>query len=124
MKYFRTVPSKHLQQWNHRQRKKLRLGEFQEFCFPFDAKLKHELSDDELNQLIEAFYSFLEQHSLNAATFSDVALADKMSGVVQFEGRGGVTNEHRTVVLEWLRAHPLIASCEAGDLVDAWHGWD
>lgn len=124
MKYFRNVPSKRLQQWNLRQRKKLRLGEFQELCFPFEAKLKHELSDEELGSLIEEFYSFLEQHSLNAATFSDVAAADKMSGVVQFEGRGGVTVEHRQIVLDWLKQHALIASCEAGELVDAWHGWD
>ena len=37
---------------------KLRLGEFQELCFPFEAKLKHELSDEELGSLIEEFYSF------------------------------------------------------------------
>ena len=124
MRTFDTVPNSKLKQWKPRQRRKLRVGEYQEFLFTFELSLKEELSEDEFNGFIKSFYDFLEQHQLNAATFSDVATPLTMSGVVQFEGRGSVTNEHRTLVIDWLNAQALIAECIPSELVDAWHGWE
>ena len=102
-----------------RLRKKLRLGEFREFCFPISFETPA-LSNADREQLCDDFLEFLEANRL---AFGG-RVHDKWNGIVQFEYRGTATEEHRQLVRAWLNGNPQITEVQIGELVDAWHSRD
>lgn len=100
---------------NARQRKKLHVGEFQEFGFEYRASLKQELSSDAEAQFI---HRLLDE----VIEARDLALSGWLeSGFVCRFGPGSVTEEDRQALKEWMLAQAEIASAEVGVLKDAWY---
>lgn len=51
---------------NHRQRKKLRLGEFRELGFAASAQFRSQLNDDEREAVLDTFTACIEANGLLA----------------------------------------------------------
>ncbi len=103
-----------------RLRKKLRLGEFREFCFEISFQAPPGMSIDEFDKLTDDFIAMIEDNGLQ---FGGGGPPGTCHGVVELNGRGTVTEEHRQIVALWLESHPGITTYTIGELVDAWHGW-
>lgn len=100
---------------SRRLRKKLRIGEFQELGFTWEASFKAPLSPDQAEELVEALI-------LEAIEPDDLAFGGWISGgVVTRSGRGSVSESQRLAVLSWLRARPEIAQVRVSELFDVWY---
>lgn len=98
---------------SRRLRKKLRLGEFQELGFFYEATIKgsvdeHAFIDGLLSEVIEP----------NGLGFGGWV----GGGAVSKLHRGSVSEGERKLVLNWLAERPEVMSLSATDLVDMWHG--
>lgn len=99
-------------QRSRRLRKKLHVGEFQEFGFAFKAELKADAREEVfVDALLE---EVIEPNNLEFGGWAT-------GGFVTKAVRGTVSEEERQAVLNWLRARPELASARASELVDAWH---
>ena len=106
--------------YNRRQRKKLRLGEFQEFGFCLSAELVGGLDDATKVAACDTFISDCIEG--NGLTYGG-ALEHRLDGFVAPEGkRSSATEEDRHRVLNWLENRPEFTTVRVGQLVDAWHG--
>lgn len=123
-KHFNTIPRGRLTQWNQRQRKKLRVGEYQEFVFRFCLSFSAAQDDALLKQFFDDFYDFLETLKLSAACFPELPPIQTIEGIVQSDGVTRLNAEHQTKVLAWFKTQAQISNSEVGELIDAWHGWD
>jgi uncharacterized protein len=103
-----------------RLRKKLRLGEFQEFGFSIAFRMSSTLSTKDRDVLLDAFIDMIEQNGLQ---FGGGGLND-WEGFVNLDSRGTATEQHRQVVHEWLDGHPQVEDVVVGQLVDVWHTRD
>ena len=99
-------------------RKKLFLGEFQEFGFEVQFRLPPDLSDQDQEAFFDAFIAeVIEGHGLmcggGCGTDWDIfiTLAD----------RGSAKEGHQKLVEDWLRNSPLVSEIKIGPLVDAWN---
>lgn len=109
---------------NRRQRKKLRLGEFQElgfeasatFCIPF------QYDDGVYDAFLVAFIDFIESRDLLFGGMGGAFPLAKTDAFVTTSKRGSTTDEDRHAVLAWLQARPEIAHAQVGEFIDAWHG--
>lgn len=100
---------------NARQRKKLHVGEFQEFGFEYKADLTKELNSDEEAQLIHTFLEELIEPR-------DLALSGWLTtGFVCNFGTGSATDEDREALKAWMMARPEFKNVEVGALKDAWY---
>ena len=99
---------------NHRQRKKLHLGEYKELGFTFSVEFHEELDSAAHDALLEAFISeVIEQRQLMCGgSFS--------WGFVCRDTRCDASDEDRVAVRDWLAARGEIKSAEVSELVDAW----
>lgn len=108
--------------YNARQRKKHRVGEFQEMGFEFSADLADATAantDDLLGRFIEEAVEPAELAV--AAGINDCAL----HGFAVAGGkRGSVTPEQRERLEQWLRNAGAFSNVQVGPLRDAWHGAD
>jgi uncharacterized protein YggL (DUF469 family) len=124
MKSFRKVSRRTVARLNRRQRKKLRVGEFQELAFSFDVTFASALDEAQWHLLWSDFIDCVESLGLQVAGFGGAfPLTETGAFVVRF-GRGSVSPEQRDALLAWLRNRPEVASAHASDFVDAWHGWE
>ncbi len=99
---------------SRRLRKKLRIGEFQEFGFEFEVKLKNPHSFEEEAALIDSFISeVIEPRSLAFG-------GSLRGGFIAHGRRGSATEEDRTSARKWLSARPEVDSVAVGPLIDAW----
>lgn len=99
-------------QRSRRQRKKLHVGEFQEFGFAFKTQLKEGARDEVfMDALLE---EVIEPKGLEFGGWTT-------GGFVTKAVRGTVSEEERAAVIDWLRARSDIASARASKLVDAWY---
>jgi len=106
---------------NRRQRKKLRVGEFQELVFEIRIQFGQPMDDATLDTFWDDFIDWVESRRLAVGARSDLV---KMDGVISAWGRGSPTEADRQALLDWLRLRSEVASAEAGDFVDGWYGWD
>ncbi|MBA4109800.1 MAG: hypothetical protein C0487_09435 [Leptothrix sp. (in: Bacteria)] len=97
---------------NRRQRKKLRVAEFQQLGFLFEAELGKNADDEALvdSFLVEA----IEPRNLSFGGWATGGAIDKL-------GRQSVTEEDRSAVLSWLAARPEVTALSASGLVDMWY---
>lgn len=101
-------------QRSRRLRKKLRLGEFQEFGFEISFSLKLELDAHQSAIFWDAFIlNVIEPHGL--------AFGGGTSGFVSLRTRGSVTEAHREIVRSWLTSQPEVQVANIGPLVDCWY---
>ena len=96
---------------SRRQRKKLHVGEFQEFGFAFKTQLK-EGAREELfvDALLE---EVIEPKGLEFGGWAH-------GGFITKSERGSVSAEERAALIDWLRARSDVASARVSELVDAW----
>ena len=103
-----------------RLRKKLHLGEFQEFGFDVACRFVKNLSDDQIDRFIDTFIiEAIENNGLCCGGGGD---KNEWSVFVTRDGRDSVTESHREKVASWLKSNEFVAEFEVGDLMDAWYG--
>lgn len=96
-----------------RLRKKLRVGEFQEFGFAFSASIaKAEDQDAMLDR-------FVDEIAARGLVFGGWSSPETVEGFISLATRGSATEEHRQFVESWLKAQPGVEDVEVGELVDA-----
>lgn len=101
-----------------RLRKKLRVGEFKELGFYVRFRLPEDISDDELDTVLDQFIEVaIEGNGLEFGGGGDT----EWEGFVAVNGRGSVTEDQREKVIAWLSGNPKIVEHEVSELIDAWH---
>jgi len=113
-----------LQRLNRRQRKKHRVGEFQEFVFEVRAVFRQPLDEADYDVFLDDFIDMIESRQLCIGGMGGQLPLTETSGVLQAMKRGSPSEEDRQFVVNWLRQRPEVASAEVGELVDGWRGWD
>jgi len=106
---------------SRRLRKKLRVDEFQELGFHVDIQAS---DDADMQALLDRWLiDAMENNGMDFGGGCDMRKAT-IEGFVTKHGGGTLTEEHRTIVTEWLESHPEIKEFETGPLRDANNGWD
>lgn len=108
---------------NPRQRKKLRVGEFQEFVFEIKIRFRQPMEDAALDSFMDRFIDLIESRHLIVGGLGGRLPLMETNGIVSAWGRSSPTNEDRLVVQDWLEKHIEVANAEAGSLIDGWYGW-
>ena len=103
-----------------RLRKKLRLGEFREYCFPVSFTTLPDLSAGERGKLFDDFLDMIVDNGLQFGGGGH----DNWDGMVELCGRGSATEQHRQSIRSWPDSNEQMTNVAVGELVDAWHGWD
>ena len=95
--------------------KKLKLGEFQEFGFPFSADFTKEIDMQAQEDLIVALLeAVIEPRKLALGGWIDGGFVTKWKN-------GSTTEEDKKVVEDWLKANKALKDVEVGKMVDAWY---
>jgi uncharacterized protein YggL (DUF469 family) len=101
-----------------RMRKKLYLGEFQEFGFEVQFRLPADLSEPDQEAFFDAFMSeAIDSHGLLAGG----GCGTEWDIFVTLADRGSAEEKHQKLVEDWLGNSPLVADIRIGPLVDAWN---
>lgn len=108
---------------NRRQRKKLRVGEFQELVFEVRVQFRQSIGDAAYDDFLDGFIELIESRQLAVGGMGGQLPLLESDGVVSAWGRGSPTEADMAAVVDWLQQRPEVASAEAGDLVDGWYGW-
>jgi len=109
---------------NERQRKKLRVAEYQEWVFVVRVRFCRVLEVTEVDALLDQFAVFLNTLGLVAGGMGGTLPMLETEGLIHRSDGGAATEEDRRAVEEWLEARPEVIGASAGELVDGWHGWD
>lgn len=107
---------------NRRQRKKLRVGEFQELVFEVRIQFRLPMDGAAHDAFMDGFIEHIESHQLAVGGMGGQLPLLETEGIVSACGRGSATVQDRFAVLDWLRQHPKVASAKTGELVDGWYG--
>lgn len=113
-----------LRRLNRRQRKKLRLGEFQELVFEVRLSFKEPLDGAAFEPFLDAFIDFIEMRRLAVGGLGGRLPLTETDGMISAWERGSPVDGDRQAVLAWLQARPEVAQAEVGEFVDGWYGWD
>ncbi|MEY5100605.1 MAG: hypothetical protein RJA36_3324 [Pseudomonadota bacterium] len=116
----RLPSARRLARLNRRQRKKLRVGEFQERVIDIRITLRAPATAQEHDAFLAAFMQLIESRH---------AAPHRHGGLYVLEGReqlsawwrGAPTAADRAAVQAWLEQRPEVAGCEVGVPVDAWY---
>ena len=101
-----------------RMRKKLYLGEFQEFGFEVQFRLPAELSAADLEVFFERFMAeAVERNGLMAGG----GCGTDWDIFVTLADRGSAEEKHRKLVDDWLKNSSQVSEIRIGPLVDAWN---
>ena len=106
---------KRLRRLKPRQRKKLHVGEYQQFVFELKAAYNTDASSD---ALLDDLIDMIESRKLY---FGGGVGEGKIDGIVS-TGLGSPTEEDRQAALQWLKNRPEITDAEVGEFADAWYG--
>ena len=116
------IPSaRKLVRLNRRQRKKLRVGEFQELVFEVGIRFGQPMEGPRLDAFVDGFIDLVESRRLAAGGGGGGLEAQ---WVVSTWNRGSATEDDRRAVLDWLLPHPEVVDAKAGALIDGWYGWE
>jgi hypothetical protein len=107
-----------------RQRKKLRVGEFQEHCFDIELVFHSPMRGEPYHDFINDFFGALEERGLLGGGFGGRGPFSETEGVVARIERGSPSEADREAVIAWLRARPEVVDARARDFKDARHGYD
>jgi len=107
---------------SRRQRKKLRIGEFQELGFSVFAELASPLNALQRDTLIDVFLEKCIEP--NGMLFGGGINRDLEGYVVANSARGSANEQQRECVRAWLAGRSEFSAVTVGPLVDAWYGHD
>lgn len=113
-----------LSRLNRRQRKKLRVGEFQELVFEVRMRFHQPMGDAALDGFMDELFDLVESRRLAVGGLGGRLPLLETDGVISAWKRGSPTEKDRQAVLDWLQRQPEVATAEVGAFVDAWYGWD
>ena len=101
-----------------RLRKKLRLGEFQEFGLELRFRLDPALSDDDVDRFTDSFIlQGIEANDLMCGG----GCGREWDVFVTRARQGSLTSEQVAAVRAWLEGHPSVRDVRLGELQDAWY---
>ncbi len=104
---------------NTRQRKKLRIGEFQELGFEVTADLNAGLDAAAMEAACDAF--IVDCIEANRLAYGG-ASGNRIDGfVIAVHGRETVTEADREAVVKWLAARAEFQPARVGELTDVWY---
>ena len=103
---------------NKRQRKKRRLGEFQELGFELQFCTPADWSEDEQLDFWDAAITQIEALGLSVGGGTGICWDVY---VTTLSDRGTVTPVQRQALADWLMAQPAVSELRPGPLEDAWH---
>lgn len=112
------MPAQTTGKHNLRQRKKLRLGEFQELGFEVTAKTTKALTQAERSAFIDALITAVDEMGL---LFGGGFNSGFEGFVVVDALRGSVTEEQRASFRKWLETRQELQDVVVGPLKDAWY---
>lgn len=118
----RLPSARKLRHLNRRQRKKLRVGEFQELVFEVRIQFRQPMSDAPLDAFLDGFIELIESRHLVVGGLGGKLPMLETDCIVSAWGRGSPTEADRQAVLNWLRQRSDVVSAESGELVDGWYG--
>jgi uncharacterized protein YggL (DUF469 family) len=102
-------------QRSRRLRKKMRVGEFQEFGFEYELKVRQALAPEQEEALMDRFVrELLVPRNLAAAGWV-------REGFVTAFARGSATEDDRQATQAWLATQPEVAEATVSALKDAWY---
>lgn len=107
-----------------RQRKKQRVGEFQELSFEADVVFRTPMQGEPYDDFLVAFSHFLESRGLLAGGFGGAMPLVDTGGIVARADRGSASGDDAAAVIGWLRARPEVKDAKASHLFDAWYGYE
>lgn len=110
-----------IRRMSRRQRKKLRLQEFQELIFTVRAKFDRLLDENAYDPLLDDFIAFIESRDLGVGGMGGRLPLSEIEGVIQAWKRRSPTEEDRRAVVEWLSSRSEVVEASADDFVDGWH---
>ena len=102
-----------------RLRKKLHVGEFQEFGFTVTISFTEGHTDEGLDTFIETFLD--EMVDPSGLDFAGSGDPRDFTGFLVLATQGSATEAHREAARTWLEKREEVASFEVGELVDAWY---
>jgi uncharacterized protein YggL (DUF469 family) len=98
-----------------RLRKKLHIGEFQEFGFEFEADIDESFSPEQIAIACDAFLDeIVEPRGLGMGGWLNGAYFQSME-------HGSATDDDREAVRIWLEARPEVKAVRVGPLSDGWY---
>jgi uncharacterized protein YggL (DUF469 family) len=105
-----------------RLRKKLHVGEFREFGFSVSFRLPENLDCEAQDGFFDRFIAeAIEDNGLFfGGGFGGGDGEGFVTGHLNRQGGGNVTEEHRVFMRNWLAAQSLVTDVQIGELVDAW----
>ncbi|NKJ45843.1 hypothetical protein CIC12_03610 [Burkholderia sp. SG-MS1] len=104
---------------NRRQRKKLRIGEFQELGFEVSAAIRAPLDEQQRDAFIDALIE--ECIEANGLAFGGGVNAGFSGYITSAARRSSATERHREIVGQWLRGRREVTDVIVGGLNDAWY---
>jgi uncharacterized protein len=108
---------------NRRQRKKLRVKEFQEYVFEVRVWFGQAMTNVAYDQFLDAFIEMIESRNLYVGGMGGTMPLDVTDGMIGAVGRKSPTVDDQNTVSAWLQQRSEIVKFEVGNRVDAWHGW-
>lgn len=97
-----------------RLRKKLHIGEFQEFGFTFESETIQGLSSESSERLADAFLEeVIESRGLLLGGWIT-------GGFISMDGKGSTSEADISAVRAWLESRPELKNVAVSDLIDAW----
>lgn len=109
---------------NRRQRKKLRVAEFQEYVFEVRVWFEKPLEEAGNDQFLDAFIEMIESRDLRVSGMGGLLPLKKTDALIHASGRRSPTADDQKAVMIWLGQRAEVARVEVGDRVDAWYGWE
>lgn len=109
---------------NRRQRKKLRVGEFQELVFRVSIIFRQPLDETGYDRFWDHIIDLIESRNLAVGGLGGKLPLMEADGIIAAWECGSPSEADRQAVLDWLMQYPDVASAEAGDFVDGWYGWE
>ncbi len=107
---------------NQRQRKKLRVGEFQELIFEISVSFKTELDLSDWDIFIDDFCEHVASHGLGLCGFGGSMPLAATEGWIHTRGRGSPTGAQCQELINWLKNRKEVMEASPGSWVDAWYG--
>ena len=111
-----------LRRLNRRQRKKHRVGEFQEFLFEVRVTFRQPLDEPAYDPVIDDFIEMIESRQLVVGGMGGTLPLASTDGMVSAARRGSPTQDDPSAVVTWLQQRAEVAGAEVGEFVDGWYG--